>query len=105
MDWSLAKDIGIFAAGLIIGPAVYFARRKIEKSPEHEDLEIKERLLRINRELKQQNLTPDGLKKLSAVLLSKLSAHASAEEAQAVVSSITESGSDRVITQAEMNQG
>ncbi len=105
MDCSTAKDIGLFVAGLLIGPAVYFTRRRIEKSSEHEDLDIKEKLLRINRELKEQNLTPEGLKKLSAVLISKLSAHASLEEAEAVVASITETGSDRIVTQAEMNQG
>ena len=105
MDWGIAKDIGIFVAGLVIGPAVYFARRRIERSSEHEDLDIKEKLLRINRELKEQNLTPEGLKKLSAVLFSKISAHTSTEDAEAVVAAITESGTDRVVTQAEMNQG
>jgi uncharacterized protein YecT (DUF1311 family) len=104
MDWNLAKDVGIFLAGLVVGPIVYFTKRKVERSREHEDLEIKERLLKINRELKEQNLTPDDLKKLSSILLSKLLAHAPADEAKAAVAAITDSGSDRIITQAEMNQ-
>jgi uncharacterized protein YecT (DUF1311 family) len=105
MDWGLAKDVAIFVAGLVIGPLAYFAKRRIERTGEQEDLEIKERLLKINKELKEQNLTPEDLKKLSSLLFAKLSAYAPEGEAKASVAAITHSASDRIVTQAEMNQG
>lgn len=104
MDLGLIKDIGIFLAGLMVGPVVYFAKRKIERRPEHEDLEIKERLLKINRELNDQNLTPDDLKQLDTILFAKLKGRISVGEAEHRVALITHSASSRPITQTEMNQ-
>lgn len=104
MNWDLFKDIAIFFAGLIASSVGYFAKRKIERSHEHKDLEIKEKLLKINRELKEQNLDPEDLKKWSTFMFARLSANGSTEEAEASVAAITETDSDKIITQAEMNQ-
>lgn len=104
MDWSVLKDVGLFVAGLIIGPLAYFAKRRVERRSDHEDLELKERLLKINKEMKEQDLTPDQLKELEQLLRRKLKGRSSAQEAEGVVVTMLEGLSERTITQAEMNQ-
>lgn len=104
MDWGILKDVGIFVVGLVTGPTAYFVKRKIERRPEHENLELKERLLKINREMNDQNLTPEKLKDLEASLRNKVGSRSSPEETQAKIEAITEHPSGKIITQAEMNQ-
>ncbi len=104
MELGIAKDIAIFLAGLVVGPLAYLAKRKIERRSEHEDLELNERLLKINKELSTQKLTTDDLKKLRTLVFGRLRDNAPANEAESSTAAITGRASDEIITQAEMNR-
>ena len=64
MEPVILKDIGIFLGGLVAASLGYFLKRLIERRSDHESLELNERALRVNRELKDQNLAAEDLHKL-----------------------------------------
>lgn len=92
MDWS---SIAAFLAGAGVTAIGYFAKRKIERRGELEDLELKERLLRIGRELRDQDIRPQDLKDLKTFM--------AAHNSQGKPDSLT-SSTGKILTQAEMNQ-
>src|SRR5436305_7866216 len=104
MDKSLLKDAFIFLAGLIAAPLAYFIKRRIERRPQYEDLEIKERVLKITKEMKEQNLTPEQLQELEKALRQKLRSRTSLDGSDRVVVALFEGLSEKPTTQFEMSQ-
>ena len=104
MDLSLLKDVTVFIAGVLVAAVGYVFKRRIERRAVHEDLDIKEKLLKINRELKDQNLTPDELRKLEATL--KRSHYRSDAPSPTIklVEARNAGGSEKIVTQFELNQ-
>jgi len=105
MELSLAKDIGIFlAGGLVVGPIGYLLKRRIERRSDHEDLELTERLLKVNRELKDQSLTPDELRKLQMTLRRGQSNSAAPSTTVELIEARAAASPEKIITQTEMNE-
>ena len=105
MDPSLVKDIGIFlAGGLVIGPIGYLLKRRIERRSDQEDLELAERLLKIDRELKDQRLTTDELRKLQLTLRRGQANTAAPSATVELIETSTAARPEKIITQAELNE-
>jgi uncharacterized protein YecT (DUF1311 family) len=104
MEFSLPRDIAIFVAGLIIGPAGYLLKRRIEHRADHESLERTERLLRVNREMKDQNLTAGELQKLELTLKRGESNTGIQTATAQLLEAKSSENPHKVITQLEMNR-
>lgn len=105
MDLSLVKDIGVFlSGGLVIGPISYLLKRRIERRADHEDLELTERLLKVNRELKDQRLTANELSKLQLTLRRGQANTAAPSATVELIETRTATIPEKIITQAEMNE-
>jgi uncharacterized protein YecT (DUF1311 family) len=79
-------------------------KRRVERRADYEELDLKERLLKINKEMREQNLTPDQLHELGQSLRRKLNRRTSSENTKSDVVALLEGASGRIITQAEMNR-
>lgn len=104
MELSLPRDIIIFIAGLVVGPAGYLLKRRIEHRADHESLERTERLLRVNREMKDQNLTPEELRKLELTLKRGESNTGIQTATAQIIESKSAESQEKIVTQFEMNQ-
>lgn len=104
MEFSLPRDIAIFVAGLVIGPVGYLLKRRIEHRSDHENLELAERLLRVNREMKDQSLTPDELRKLQLTLRRGQSNTGVQTVTARLIETKSTVTSGKIVTQLEMNQ-
>jgi uncharacterized protein YecT (DUF1311 family) len=104
MEWPILKDIGLFSAGLVVAPIAYFAKRWIERKPEHENLEIKERVLQISKQMKEQNLSPEQLKELEDTLRRKARSQKTVGEADRMVVEVLQGFSEKPTTQFELDQ-
>lgn len=104
MEFLIPKDIALFVAGLILGPTGYLLKRRIEHRADHENLGLMERLLRVNREMKDQNLTADELHKFELTLKRGESNTGIQTATAQLMESRSAANPERVITQLEMNQ-
>ena len=104
MDWPILKDVAFFAAGLAVALIAYFAKRWIERKPEHENLEIKERVLQISKQMKEQNLSTEQVRELEDALRRKVQSRKASEETNRVVVEVFQGFSEKPTTQFELNQ-
>lgn len=104
MDMPLIKEVALFIAGVFVAAVGYIVKRRIERRAAHEDLDIKEKLLKINRELVDQRLNPDELRRLETTL--KRTHHGAEAPSPTVelVEAKKSAGSERIVTQYELNQ-
>ena len=104
MELPILKDIALFMAGIIVAAIAYFAKRLIERKPEHENLSIKERILQISKQMKEQNLSPEQLRDLEDALRRKARSRKVAGEADRVIVEMFHGFSEKPTTQFELNQ-
>ena len=94
----------IFVAGLIVGPAAYLFKRRNEYRSDHESLELKERLLRVNREMKDQNLTAQELHKLELTHKRGESNTGIRTATAQLLEAKSTDNTHKIVTQLEMNR-
>jgi uncharacterized protein YecT (DUF1311 family) len=58
------KELILFLAGVLVSSIGYLLKRKFEKSSILEDLEIQLKLLEVNKQMKEQNVTSEELQKM-----------------------------------------
>jgi uncharacterized protein YecT (DUF1311 family) len=58
------KDVIEFLAGVLVTSLGYLFKRRLEKSSVIEDLDIQLKLLEINKQMKEQNVTPEQLERM-----------------------------------------
>ena len=104
MDFALVKDVAIFLAGILVAAIGYLLKRRIEHRSDHEDLELKERLLKINRELKDQSVTPDELQMLEHTLRRGRFASDVPSPTIALLEKKGAGRPERIVTQFQLNQ-
>ncbi len=104
MGASILRDAAIFVAGLIVSSAGYLIKRRIEHRSDHEDLELSERLLRVNREMKDQSLTADELHKLQLTLRRGQANTGVQTETAKLIDSKAAVHPQKIVTQLEMSQ-
>jgi len=99
------KEIITFLAGLVTASIGYLVKRKIERKGAHEDLDLTAKMLGINREMKDQNVTADELKELKQTLIGRTEDRGIPTGGEiALLESIQDATRERIITQADLNQ-
>ena len=68
---TVMKEILIFVAGVVFSSLGYLIKRRLEKSSVLEDLEIQLKLLEINKQKKEQNVTDADMEKMRARLIKR----------------------------------
>jgi uncharacterized protein YecT (DUF1311 family) len=99
------KEIIVYIAGLLTSALAYLVQRKIERRGEHDEVDLIAKLLGINREMKNQNVTADELKELKQTLIGRTEDRGIPTRGEiALLESIEDQAPDRIITQAGLNQ-
>lgn len=98
------EKILLVALGSLLSALAYLLKRRIEKKPESDTLDRHLRLLSINKELAEQQISIEELQALENALLSKnVAREKHKEELQESLIPLTGAGDDDFLSQAELN--
>jgi uncharacterized protein YecT (DUF1311 family) len=101
----LAEKIALVVVGALLAGGGYLIKRRIEKKPVIDEIDRRQKLLALNKELAQQKISLQDLDRLEALLLRKTKAAESfAQSLKAEVDAVTDAKGKEFLTQAEMNQ-
>jgi uncharacterized protein YecT (DUF1311 family) len=90
--------------GALIGALGYVLKRRFERKPTLETLDVQAKLLSINKEMKAQGLTPEDLSNLEKELTAKpQAAQKYVEELEQAALPLLEKSEGEFLSQAEMN--
>lgn len=100
----MLEKIGFTVLGIILSVSVYFLKRWIESKPEIEALDKQKKLLDINKQLNEQGLTVEDLRKLESILVGKAeSIIKHTQDIEKDTQSLTEKDEGEFLSQAELN--
>ncbi len=98
------EKILLVALGSLLSAFAYLLKRRIEKKPESDTLDRHQRLLFINKELREQKISIDELHALENKLLNKsLALERHKEELQKNRTPLIEGGNEEFLSQGELN--
>lgn len=101
----MVEKVGLVLLGVILSLFAYFIKRWIEKKPAMEVLEKSQKLLDINRQMKEQGVSHTELQHLEAILTGKkLAIELHRAEAETEAKPLLRNEDDTFKTQAEMYQ-
>lgn len=101
----MVEKIVLVLLGVLLSGVGYIVKRVLEKKPTREKLDVQAKLFSINKQMKEQGLTPDDLTKLELVLTGRArSVEKHTQELEEAVLPLLEKSQGEFLSQADLNQ-